>query len=57
MRMHLAANGVEGDAEYVTGPVLHFDPSTELFHGDHAAAAEELAAGHHREGYTFEAVG
>lgn len=57
MRKHLAVNGVEGDVEYVTGPVLRFDPSTELFHGDHAAAAEELAAGHHREGYTFDAVG
>lgn len=57
MREHLAANGVADDSTYVTGPALKFDPSTERFFGEHAEAAEGLAAGYHREGYTFDAVG
>lgn len=54
MRAHLAASGVDESSDCTVGPTLSLDPGTSRFWSEHATAAETLARGSHRAGYTFD---
>jgi len=55
MKLHaIMRDGVgvpENDAEYIVGPWLTFDPRTERFVGEHAAAANTLVKDQNRAGF------